>query len=109
MRKLILGVFIACMAMAALSQAPITNPMSTTAKTLMPDTTATGPVVEIKTNLGDIKIRLYDDTPAHRDNFIKLVKEGYYDGILFHRVIKDFMVQAGDPCLLYTSPSPRDM
>ena len=97
MRKLILGVFIACMAMAALSQAPITNPMSTTAKTLMPDTTATGPVVEIKTNLGDIKIRLYDDTPAHRDNFIKLVKEGYYDVILFHRVIKDFMVQAGDP------------
>ena len=43
--------------------------------------------------LGDIVVRLYDETPIHRDNFIKLVKEGYYDGTLFHRVIKDFMIQ----------------
>lgn len=55
------------------------------------------PIVDIKTTLGDIKIKLYDDTPIHRDNFLKLVKEGYYDGVLFHRVIKDFMVQTGDP------------
>lgn len=55
------------------------------------------PVVDIKTTLGDIKVKLYDDTPVHRDNFLKLVKEGYYDGVLFHRVIKDFMVQTGDP------------
>lgn len=55
------------------------------------------PVVDIKTTLGDIKVKLYDDTPIHRDNFLKLVKEGYYDGVLFHRVIKDFMVQTGDP------------
>lgn len=55
------------------------------------------PVVDIKTTLGDIKVKLYDDTPIHRDNFVKLVKEGYYDGVLFHRVIKDFMVQTGDP------------
>jgi len=47
--------------------------------------------------LGDIVVRLYDETPLHRDNFVKLVKEGYYDGTLFHRVIKDFMVQGGDP------------
>ena len=47
--------------------------------------------------LGDITVRLYDETPIHRDNFIKLVKEGYYDGTLFHRVIKDFMIQGGDP------------
>jgi len=47
--------------------------------------------------LGDIIVRLYDETPIHRDNFIKLVKEGYYDGTLFHRVIKDFMIQGGDP------------
>ena len=46
--------------------------------------------------LGDIVVRLYDETPIHRDNFIKLVKEGYYDGTLFHRVIKDFMIQSGD-------------
>ena len=47
--------------------------------------------------LGDIVVRLYDETPLHRDNFVKLAKEGYYDGTLFHRVIKDFMVQGGDP------------
>ena len=49
------------------------------------------------TKLGDIVVRLYDETPIHRDNFVKLVKEGYYDGTLFHRVIKDFMIQGGDP------------
>ena len=48
--------------------------------------------VLIKTTLGDIKVELYDQTPQHRDNFIKLVKEGYYNGTLFHRVIKNFMV-----------------
>ncbi|MEE3383739.1 MAG: peptidylprolyl isomerase [Prevotella sp.] len=53
--------------------------------------------VKIQTMFGDIIVRLYDETPIHRDNFIKLVKEGYYDGTLFHRVIKDFMIQGGDP------------
>ena len=53
--------------------------------------------VRISTQLGDIVVRLYDETPAHRDNFIKLAKEGFYDGTLFHRVIKDFMIQGGDP------------
>jgi peptidylprolyl isomerase len=53
--------------------------------------------VSIKTSMGDIKIRLYDETPVHRDNFIKLVKSGFYDGISFHRVINNFMIQAGDP------------
>ena len=53
--------------------------------------------VLIKTTVGDITIKLYNETPQHRDNFIKLVEEHFYDGILFHRVIKDFMVQAGDP------------
>ncbi len=53
--------------------------------------------VKIQTTLGDIIVRLYDETPLHRDNFIKLVKEGYYNGTLFHRVIKDFMIQGGDP------------
>ncbi len=56
-----------------------------------------GPTLDIATTAGNIKIRLYDDTPLHRDNFLKLAKEGYYDGVLFHRVIKDFMVQTGDP------------
>lgn len=53
--------------------------------------------VKIQTMLGDIVVRLYDETPIHRDNFLKLAKEGYYDGTLFHRVIKDFMIQGGDP------------
>lgn len=54
-------------------------------------------VVLMKTTLGDIKIRLYDETPLHRDNFIMLVNSGFYEGIAFHRVINSFMIQAGDP------------
>lgn len=53
--------------------------------------------VKIQTMLGDITVRLYDETPIHRDNFLKLAREGYYDGTLFHRVIKGFMIQGGDP------------
>lgn len=53
--------------------------------------------VRIRTTEGDIVVRLYDETPKHRDNFIKLVKEEFFNGILFHRVIKDFMIQGGDP------------
>ena len=53
--------------------------------------------IKINTTEGEIVVRLYDETPKHRDNFIKLAKEGYYDGTLFHRVIKDFMIQGGDP------------
>ncbi|MBQ1611287.1 MAG: peptidylprolyl isomerase [Muribaculaceae bacterium] len=53
--------------------------------------------VEVKTSLGDFVVALYDETPQHRDNFVKLAEEGYYDGVLFHRVINNFMVQAGDP------------
>ncbi|MEK7226727.1 MAG: peptidylprolyl isomerase [Bacteroidota bacterium] len=53
--------------------------------------------VLLQTSMGDIVIRLSDSTPLHRDNFLKLVKVGFYDSILFHRVIKDFMIQGGDP------------
>lgn len=56
-----------------------------------------GVLVEFKTSMGDIVVKLYNDTPLHRDNFVKLVKEGYYDGLLFHRVIDSFMIQTGDP------------
>lgn len=52
--------------------------------------------VLLKTTAGDIRIALYDETPQHRDNFLKLTKMGSYDSLLFHRVIKDFMVQSGD-------------
>ena len=53
--------------------------------------------VELQTSKGTIRLRLYDETPLHRDNFIRLVRSGFYDGILFHRVIQQFMIQAGDP------------
>jgi cyclophilin family peptidyl-prolyl cis-trans isomerase len=53
--------------------------------------------VLVQTSMGDMVIRLSDSTPLHRDNFLKLVKKNYYDSVLFHRVIKNFMVQAGDP------------
>lgn len=53
--------------------------------------------VLIHTDLGDIKVVLYDETPRHRDNFVKLVKEGKYDSCLFHRIIPQFMIQGGDP------------
>ena len=53
--------------------------------------------VKIETTMGDIVVELYNETPKHRDNFIKLAKEGVYDSTLFHRVIKAFMIQAGDP------------
>lgn len=54
-------------------------------------------VVTIQTTMGNVRVRLYDDTPIHRDNFIKLVRSGFYEGISFHRVINEFMIQAGDP------------
>lgn len=63
--------------------------------------------VEVSTTAGNFTILLYGDTPKHRDNFLKLVKEGYYDGTLFHRVIKDFMVQAGDPDSRTAAPGQR--
>lgn len=54
-------------------------------------------MLKIETTEGDIVVKLYNETPRHRDNFIKLAEEGTYEGTLFHRVIKDFMIQAGDP------------
>lgn len=53
--------------------------------------------VSISTSYGDMTLVLYNETPRHRDNFIKLVKDGFYDGTLFHRVIQGFMIQGGDP------------
>lgn len=60
------------------------------------ETQTTETQVVLDTTIGKIKLKLYNETPLHRDNFIKLVKEGQYNGLLFHRVIKDFMIQGGD-------------
>lgn len=54
-------------------------------------------LVELSTEYGTMKLKLYKETPLHRANFLKLVGEGFYDSLLFHRVIRDFMIQGGDP------------
>ena len=54
-------------------------------------------LIKIETSVGDMTVKLYNETPAHRDNMIKLIKEGFYQDQIFHRVIKDFMIQGGDP------------
>lgn len=62
-----------------------------------PATLPEEPVFDIVTTMGTIRVKLYKDTPKHRDNFVKLASEHFYDNILFHRVIRDFMIQCGDP------------
>ena len=67
-----------------------------------------GPIqVEITTPFGTMVAELFDNTPVHRDNFAKLVREGFYDGLLFHRVIEGFMVQGGDPNSRGAAPGTR--
>ena len=65
------------------------------------------PVFELKTTEGTMTIRLYSDTPLHRDNFVKLASERFYDNILFHRVIEGFMIQCGDPLSRNADPGQR--
>lgn len=60
--------------------------------------------VLIETTMGNIKVELYNETPLHRDNFLKLASEGYYDGNLFHRVIYNFMIQSGDSTSRHAQP-----
>lgn len=68
-------------------------------KTMNPETAKkeTATKVRIQTDMGEIVVKLYDETPLHRDNFIALVKKGFYDSLLFHRIIPNFMIQGGDP------------
>ena len=75
------------------------TPKKMTGNTTNTETTANNSdaTVEFTTTAGNFTVRLFDDTPKHRDNFLKLVREGYYDGVLFHRVINEFMIQTGDP------------
>ncbi len=63
--------------------------------------------VTISTNMGDVTVLLYDDTPLHRDNFIKLCQENAHDGVIFHRIIKEFVVQGGDPTSKAQEPGVR--
>lgn len=68
----------------------------------------TCPEVLLETTMGNIRLALYNDTPLHRDNFLKWVRMGYYDGCIFHRVIKNFMVQAGDPSTRKVTPGKEE-
>lgn len=74
---------------------------------MMSDIQAQSTKVKMKTSMGDITLMLYDDTPIHRDNFLKLVDEKFYDGISFHRVIAEFMIQGGDPSARESNPGPQ--
>jgi cyclophilin family peptidyl-prolyl cis-trans isomerase len=71
--------------------APVESPIAP------PATASTNPLVRISTNYGNMVVMLYNETPQHRDNFLKLVNEGFYNDLLFHRCIKNFMIQGGDP------------
>lgn len=73
----------------------------------MTATDTTSVKVRVETSLGTFTVLLYGDTPRHRDNFVKLANEGYYNGTLFHRVISDFMIQAGDPDSKTAVPGQR--
>lgn len=102
MNKLLLSIasllaLTACSAKAADTQTEATDSTTTNITEMTEATPTTDAKVVISTTEGDIEIVLYGDTPKHQANFLKLVKEGYYDGTLFHRVINEFMVQAGDP------------
>ena len=93
MKHLIMTTIVAMVMTACGGKSTTTNPSTSD----MTTNDTTGTIVNIETSMGNISVRLFDDTPAHRDNFLKLVNDGYYDGTLFHRVIKDFMIQGGDP------------
>ncbi|MDE6854692.1 MAG: peptidylprolyl isomerase [Muribaculaceae bacterium] len=95
---MLIPVATAMLAMACAGKAESNGNQTKQETTMTKQTPDTADVrIGVKTTLGSFTVLLYGDTPKHRDNFVKLVNEGYYDSTLFHRVIKDFMVQAGDP------------
>ncbi|MBG9376111.1 peptidylprolyl isomerase [Panacibacter sp. DH6] len=94
MKKLVFVFLVFALAHTTFAQTA--KPKTTTApKTTTP--VAKGRLVQLTTDYGTMVIRLYDSTPLHRDNFIKLVKQGFYDSLMFHRIIQQFMIQGGDP------------
>jgi peptidyl-prolyl cis-trans isomerase B (cyclophilin B) len=84
----------ACMMVTFQSQAQVKK---TTPKSQQMPSMSQAHRVKIHTDMGDIIVKLYDETPLHRDNFMNLVKQGFYDSLLFHRIIPGFMIQGGDP------------
>ncbi|MBA4196973.1 MAG: peptidylprolyl isomerase [Chitinophaga sp.] len=107
MKKIVLVFF--SLFIVSLSNAQVKKPATAVKKpvtTAKPAVKPTGSeqketLVEITTDYGVMVAKLYNSTPLHRDNFIKLVKQGFYDSLLFHRIIRDFMIQGGDPVSKY--------
>lgn len=95
MTRLFLAFLGLCL-VAALNANPITK-MSNSAHEESKQAAQADVLVEMNTTAGPVTLRLFGDTPRHLENFVKLAREGFYDGMLFHRVIQDFMVQTGDP------------
>lgn len=94
MKRILLILFTLCTALTAGAQ------------TATPADTVPHEVL-IETNHGNIRVKLYNETPRHRDNFLKLVREGYYDGLLFHRIIPGFMIQGGDSASRHAKPGEK--
>ena len=84
-------------------EAPLMEALDTAAAAIVAKALPQEPVFDIVTSMGTIKVKLFKDTPLHRDNFEKLAIAGYYDSLLFHRVIPGFMIQGGDPYTRDTS------
>ena len=107
MKKIIYGIAILAMVASGLSSCASRTGKKSAAEVEVSDSTKTAmemekkrmeePEFEMVTSLGTMKIKLYSKTPKHRENFVKLVSEKYYDGMRFHRVIEGFMIQGGDP------------
>lgn len=96
MRKALLFIAMLCLQLSAVAQVD-----SLVVKT---DSSAVRHQVLLQTSMGDIVVELYNDTPRHRDNFLRLVHSGYYGGNLWHRVIADFMIQTGDSTTRHAKP-----
>ncbi len=99
-----------CLSCGRASASAETSNESNPAKEMTTDsisTDTTSVTVRVETDLGPFTILLYGDTPRHRDNFVKLVNEGFYNGVLFHRVIDKFMIQTGDPDSKTATPGQR--
>jgi peptidylprolyl isomerase/peptidyl-prolyl cis-trans isomerase B (cyclophilin B) len=90
---MIMAAAVGILALSCKKTVQMTSPLTSEAPVMNPGDA----LVDIKTSKGDIRVHLFGDTPKHRDNFLKLAKEGFYNDLLFHRVIDQFMIQGGDP------------
>ncbi len=106
------SIFVCVAVVSATAQTKLSTKKTVSAKKIIASSLKISPapkeqLVEITTDYGVMIAKLYNQTPLHRDNFIKLVKQGFYDSLLFHRVIKEFMIQGGDPTSKYATDTSK--